>query len=265
MMINSLRLGITSYYLKRFGDAFPHLVNDYEITEAMVVPSMLVTLVEQASEDIDAKADLQGLKLVLCAGAPLAESLRMRFLSIFYDTPKLIQAYGTSECGWLSTFGYEDPDVDDAKSVGRLTDAIQIRVSDEHVTTSPDGKKAAELWVKGPQVMSGYRNDPDLTASTLTDDGWLKTGDVGYIDDTGKVFLVDRAKDIIKVDGHTVAPFEIESVLSESPEVKDVAALASQKSEDEHPIVFIEDSFSKFDKAQGRKMRDQIRGGDSEE
>ncbi|KXS93621.1 hypothetical protein AC578_5920, partial [Pseudocercospora eumusae] len=89
--------------------------------------------------------------------------------------------------------------VDDGKSVGKLTDAIQVRVSDEHVTTTSDGGRSVELWVKGPQVMSGYQNDPDLTASTLTDDGWLKTGDVGDIDDTGKVFLVGRAKDIIKV------------------------------------------------------------------
>ncbi|KXT11803.1 hypothetical protein AC579_6080 [Pseudocercospora musae] len=255
MMINSLRLGFTSYYLKRFGDAFPHLVNDYEITEVMVVPSMLVTIGEQASEDIDAKADLQRLKLILCAGAPLAESLRVRFLSMFHDTPKLIQAYGTSECGWISTFSYEDPDGDDATSVGRLTDAIQVRVSDEHVTNTSDGGRAAELWIKGPQVMSGYRSDPDLTSSTLTDDGWLKTGDIAQVDDSGKIFLVGRAKDIIKVDGHTIAPIEIESVLSGSTGVKDTVVLASQKGEDEHPVVFVVPRTSEGDNVTSATIR----------
>jgi long-chain acyl-CoA synthetase len=79
---------------------------------------------------------------------------------------------------------------------------------------------AGEIWVRGPNVFAGYWDAPEATASVLTEDGWLRTGDVAVVDDDGFLFLVDRAKDLIIVSGFNVFPAEVEAVLAEHPAVE---------------------------------------------
>ena len=74
-----------------------------------------------------------------------------------------------------------------------------------------------EIWLRGPQLFSGYRDDPDATAATLDADGWLHTGDLGHVDEDGYVTLTGRRKELIKVSGYQVAPAELEAVLLEPP------------------------------------------------
>ena len=78
---------------------------------------------------------------------------------------------------------------------------------------------AGELWVKGANVFTGYWKDPEATARALTADGWLRTGDIGVVDDDGALYLVDRAKDLIIVSGFNVYPAEVEDVLLQHPSV----------------------------------------------
>jgi acyl-CoA synthetase (AMP-forming)/AMP-acid ligase II len=82
-----------------------------------------------------------------------------------------------------------------------------------------------EVWARGPQVMRGYWRQPDATAECITQDGWLRTGDLGKLDDDGYLQIVDRLKDMIRYKGHQVAPFELESVLLEHPAVADVCVI----------------------------------------
>jgi acyl-CoA synthetase (AMP-forming)/AMP-acid ligase II len=82
-----------------------------------------------------------------------------------------------------------------------------------------------EVWVRGPQVMKGYLNNPDATAATITDDGWLKTGDIGYYDEDGYFFIVDRLKELIKYKSYQVAPAELESVLLSHSAIADAAVI----------------------------------------
>jgi acyl-CoA synthetase (AMP-forming)/AMP-acid ligase II len=97
-----------------------------------------------------------------------------------------------------------------------------------------------ELWVRGPQVMAGYHNRPEATASTLTEDGWLKTGDLAEVDSDGWVFIRDRLKELIKVKGFQVAPAEVEAALLTSPMVKDAAVKGLPDDEaGEVPVAFI--------------------------
>jgi 4-coumarate--CoA ligase len=85
--------------------------------------------------------------------------------------------------------------------------------------------QAGELWVRGPQVMKGYLNNPEATARTVTADGWLRTGDIGIVDDDGYLEIVDRLKELIKVKGFQVAPAELEALLLKHPNITDAAVI----------------------------------------
>jgi acyl-CoA synthetase (AMP-forming)/AMP-acid ligase II len=85
-----------------------------------------------------------------------------------------------------------------------------------------------ELYVRGPQVMRGYLNDPDKTAVTLDGEGWLRTGDIVYADEHANFYVVDRTKELIKYKGYSVAPAELEAVLLSHPQVADAAVIPSR-------------------------------------
>ena len=97
-----------------------------------------------------------------------------------------------------------------------------------------------ELWVRGPQVMKGYLNNPEATAATIDADGWLHTGDIATIDDEGFVAIVDRLKELIKVKGFQVAPAELEALLLTHPAVADAAVVGVPDAEaGEVPRAFV--------------------------
>ncbi|MEX0282507.1 MAG: 4-coumarate--CoA ligase family protein, partial [Arenibacterium sp.] len=100
--------------------------------------------------------------------------------------------------------------------------------------------KEGELWVRGPQVMIGYLNNEKATKETLTEDGWLKTGDVALIDEDGFMFIVDRLKELIKYKGFQVAPAELEATLVAHPGVQDAAVIGQPDEEaGELPVAFV--------------------------
>ena len=136
---------------------------------------------------------------------------------------EVVQGYGMTEMSPVSHLtppGYYKPG-----SVGVTAPNTEIRVVDpasgEDLGIDEDG----ELWVRGPQVMKGYHNNPEATAITLDEDGWLRTGDIAHIDDDGHVYVVDRLKELIKYKGFQVAPAELESLLLTHPAVADAAVI----------------------------------------
>jgi acyl-CoA synthetase (AMP-forming)/AMP-acid ligase II len=101
----------------------------------------------------------------------------------------------------------------------------ECRIVDvESARDSPAGQPG-EVWIRGPQVMKGYLNNPEATARTLDRDGWLRTGDIGTVDDDGYLTIVDRLKELIKVKGYQVAPAELEALLLKHPGIADVAVI----------------------------------------
>ncbi|HEY2814632.1 MAG TPA: AMP-binding protein [Acidimicrobiales bacterium] len=114
-------------------------------------------------------------------------------------------------------------------SIGAPLPGVRVRLVDESGDDVLVGD-AGEVWVAGPNVFKGYWNDPEATSRALTDDGWLRTGDVAVVDDDGQLFLVDRMKDLIIVSGFNVFPAEVESVLGEHPAVESCAVVGV-----EHP------------------------------
>ncbi|CZT16520.1 uncharacterized protein RCC_02355 [Ramularia collo-cygni] len=236
MVINPLRQGQPTYYMQRFDDTFIQKLSLYSITDIITVPPILSRLVDQARGG-DAKPLLQSLRTIICAGAPLTVKLRDEFIQLFSNPPQLIQEWGMTECGCISRAG--DLDADMPTTVGRPVAGYLVKISQEERVEIPGGGFASELLVKGPQLMDCYLGDDSATASHVTSDGWYKTGDVGYLDARGRIFLVDRAKDIIKVNGWQVSAAELEKTVLQVPGVMDAAALSMGHSLDEHPYICV--------------------------
>ncbi len=134
----------------------------------------------------------------------------------------LSEGYGLTETSPVvaSASGTDAP----TGSIGPVLPGVEMRLVDadgDGVLVGDSG----EIWVRGPNVFKGYWEDPDATAAALTPDGWLRTGDIGVVDDEGYVFLVDRAKDLIIVSGFNVFPAEVEDVLVAHPAVAEAAVV----------------------------------------
>jgi 4-coumarate--CoA ligase len=135
----------------------------------------------------------------------------------------VVQGYGMTELSpvsHLTPVGRFKPG-----SVGVTAPNTEMRIVDpvtgEDVAVGMDG----EIWVRGPQVMKGYLNNDQATAATITDDGWLRTGDIGHVDEEDHVFVVDRLKELIKYKGFQVPPAELEALLLSHPAVADAAVV----------------------------------------
>ena len=110
------------------------------------------------------------------------------------------------------------------RSCGKPYPWVEVRIVDANGEDVPAGT-VGELWTRSPQNMAGYWNNPTATAATVTPDGWLKTGDAGYLDDDGYIYLYDRVKDMIVSGGENMYPAEVENVLMTHPDVGDVAVI----------------------------------------
>ena len=135
---------------------------------------------------------------------------------------ELTEGYGLTEtaAGVSAAAGTGAP----IGSIGTVLPGVELRLVDDDGGDALVGD-SGEIWVRGPNVFAGYWNDPEATATALTADGWLRTGDIGVVDDDGFVYLVDRAKDLIIVSGFNVYPAEVEEVLAEHPAVIEAAVI----------------------------------------
>src|SRR5439155_19071834 len=125
-------------------------------------------------------------------------------------------------------------------SGGTLLPNTECVVVDPASGQSVERGRQGEIWVRGPIIMQGYLGRADATALTIDPEGWLHTGDVGYVDDDGDVFIVDRVKELIKYKGLQVAPAELEAILLGHPAVADVAVIPSADEEaGEVPKAFV--------------------------
>ena len=187
----------------------------YEIETFSVVPTMLTYMLNYPER---AKFDLSALKRVGSGGAALANEVRLEFERVFDCDVK--EGYGMSECAPSAT-GYEDTDTYRVGSVGRAIPDVEISIRNTEDAEVSRGEWG-EICIKGPNVMAGYWNKPEATEETLRG-GWLHSGDVGYMDDDGYVYITDRMKDLIIKGGENISPREIEEAIFGHPAVAEVA------------------------------------------
>ncbi len=191
------------------------------VSQALVAPPLLTAL---ARHPAVASYDLSALRMLGSGGAPASAALERAAAERLGCV--VGQGYGMTEAAPLIAVApLSDPRRTRHGSAGLLVPGTEARVVDiatgEPVPRGTDG----EIWVRGPQLMLGYRDDPEATAATIDADGWLHTGDIGHVDADGHVFLVDRIKELIKVRGYQVAPAELEAVLMTHPAVADAAVV----------------------------------------
>jgi long-chain acyl-CoA synthetase len=170
------------------------------------------------------KYDLSSINLCLSGGAPLPVEVKEKFEKITGCI--LVEGYGLTESSPVAAVNPLD-DSRRAGSIGRLAPGTTARfVSIENrVSEMPAGEKG-ELLLHGPQIMKGYWKRPDATAESITADGYLHTGDVGYMDGDGFIYLVDRIKDLILCSGYNVYPRVIEEAIYQHPAVDETIVIA---------------------------------------
>jgi long-chain acyl-CoA synthetase len=184
------------------------------------VPTMLQAL---AQLDITGR-DLSRLRVAVSGGASLPEDVMARFEDQFGI--RVLEGYGLSETASTTSFNRAD----DRKplSVGKPIWGVQMRVGGEHDEPLPPGKdNIGEILIRGHNVMKGYLGKPEATAVAL-EGGWLHTGDLGYHDEDGFYFIVDRSKDLVIRGGYNVYPREIEEVLFAHPDIAEAAVIGKR-------------------------------------
>lgn len=202
------------------------------ITVMHGAPAMYAKLLEW-SERTGQPLRAPHLRVAQSGGAPLTLPLKQAFEQAFGLT--LQNGYGMTESApSICQTRMEAPRAD--CSVGPAIPGIEIRL--HGAEGNPDG--AGELWVRGPNVMKGYYRAPELTAATLTADGWLRTGDLARIEDDGAVTLVGRSKELIIRSGFNVYPVEVEQVLDAFPDVVQSAVVGRAVEGNEEVVAFIE-------------------------
>jgi len=192
------------------------LARTYEVPQLHVVPPILLALAKYPGE-----LGLPKLRTALAGAAPLGAELAAEFTR--RSGAQVFQVYGMTEVAGATHMGASTPPRNKPGSIGALIPAAQARlVSTETGGDVPLGERG-EIWVRGPFVMAGYFENPEATAETIDAEGWLHTGDIGYVDADGDFFVVDRVKELIKYKGLQVAPAELEAVLIQHDAVADVA------------------------------------------
>lgn len=217
----AVRLGATVVTMPRFDmEEFLTILQDYKVTRAYLVPPIILGLAKHPVVD---KYDLSNLEVIMSGAAPLSGDLASA------ATQRLdcvvMQGYGLTETSPVTHMVPDKPGADRPGSIGFLIPNTQARIVEPGTGNDLGPNETGEVWIAGPQVMKGYLENPEATRHTVDAEGWLHTGDIGYVDDDGYFFLVDRLKELIKYKGFQVPPAELEGVLLTHPAIADAAVI----------------------------------------
>jgi acyl-CoA synthetase (AMP-forming)/AMP-acid ligase II len=197
-------------------------LQDHRVTFAYLAPPVVVQLAKHPLVD---QYDLFRLRVMHSGGAPLSEAVARGCAARLGCRIK--QGYALTEGYPAIRVGASDPPNLEVSSVGRCVSNTECKVVDPETGAELGPGQPGELWLRGPQVMRGYLNQPVASAEAIVGDGWLRTGDIGFADEKGFFTIVDRLKELIKYKGYQVAPAELEAVLLAHPSVADAAVIPS--------------------------------------
>jgi long-chain acyl-CoA synthetase len=218
----ALTVGATVVLVERFDPpAALALLAEHGITVVSGVPTMWRAWADLPPPDSGGANPMASVRLGVSGAAALDPELR-RAIAARYGVV-LAEGYGLTEASPVVTSGVgrEAPD----GSIGLPLPGVLVRLIDRFGEDALVGDPG-EVWVKGPNVFTGYWDDAEATRAALTEDGWLRTGDLAVVDDDGFLWLVDRAKDLIIVSGFNVVPAEVEAVLMGHPDVSEAAVVS---------------------------------------
>jgi acyl-CoA synthetase (AMP-forming)/AMP-acid ligase II len=217
----ALHVGATVVTMPRFDlEQCLQILEQYRVTFANVVPPMVLAFAKSPLVD---KYDLSRLRTVFSGAAPLKEDLAEQARTRLGC--RVVQGYGLTETSPVTHGTRAGGDRISVESIGPPVPNTEAKVV--HVVSQAElgPNEEGEICVRGPQVMKGYLNRPDATAAMIDADGWLHTGDIGFADERGCFFIVDRLKELIKYKGMQIAPAELEAVLLGHPSIADAAVI----------------------------------------
>ncbi|KAK8956220.1 4-coumarate--CoA ligase-like 7 [Platanthera guangdongensis] len=246
-------------------------IEKYRVTHLCVVPPVMIALAKHKNLG---NYDLSSLTLINSGAAPLGKDVmnqvaknfpkawffspvacpvverkrpaywclqgqRQRGAGFPNNLPPLL-GYGLTESTGAITLGYPQEKDQKNGSAGFLLAGVEGRVVSLETQEPLPPSQVGELFFRGPNIMTGYFNNPEATKLTLDGEGWLHTGDVGYFDEKGQLFVIDRIKELIKYKGFQVAPAELEAVLLSHPDILDAAVIPFPDEEaGEVPIAYV--------------------------
>lgn len=218
-------------------------IQKHRPSHVLLVPVMLQMVLQSAAF---ATTDVTSLEVIAYGASPITEGV-LRDAFEKFPNASFVQAFGQTELSPVATIlpveyhTFEGPKAGKLRSAGRATRICETQIVNEAGESLPQGE-VGQIAVKGPITMLGYWNRPDLTAETIID-GWVMTGDAGYMDEDGFVFLMDRVKDMIVSGGENVYSAEVENALSQHPAVATSAVIgipSEQWGESVHAIVILQ-------------------------
>ncbi|KAK8942082.1 4-coumarate--CoA ligase-like 5 [Platanthera guangdongensis] len=233
--IGMLTMGSTVVILSQFdiGEMLRAIV-EYQVTHLPVVPPVLVAL--QGSEKV---LLLGKLHKVICGGAPLGREVVEGFREKYPDV-HIMQGYGLTESTAMGASADTEEDSRRYGSAGLLVPNTEARIVDPMDGKFLSMNSPGELWIRGPFVMKEYFKNEEATRLTLDLEGWLRTGDLCYIDEDGYLFVVDRLKELIKYKAYQVAPAELEALLLKHPQIVDAAVIPfPDKEVGQYPMAYV--------------------------
>jgi acyl-CoA synthetase (AMP-forming)/AMP-acid ligase II len=234
-------VGGTHVILPAFSaDAVAVAIERYQITDMFLAPTMIQMLVDSSAAQ---EHDLSSLRHLLYGASPISQALLERTMRLL-PRATLLQAYGMTELSPTTTVltaeDHQNPAL--LRSAGRAVPIAEVKIVDEDDNEVPRGT-IGEVAARGPHVMLGYWNRPEETAAALRG-GWMHTGDGGYLDEDGYLFIVDRIKDMIVTGGENVYSAEVENALAQHPSVATCAVIGvpdADWGERVHAVVVLQD------------------------
>lgn len=205
--------------------AILNAISAHRVTNALLVPALLQILLKTPGVQ---ETDFSSLHSTFYGASPISDKVLVESMKTLRCD--FIQLYGMTETtGAITVLDSEDHDPEGRphllRSCGKPYPGIEIRVVEPATGEPLPPGSVGEIWTRSEQNMAGYWKRPDETSAAITSDGWLKTGDAGYFDDAGYLYLTDRVKDMIVSGGENIYPAEVENVLMQLDGVADVAVI----------------------------------------
>jgi acyl-CoA synthetase (AMP-forming)/AMP-acid ligase II len=232
----ALRTGATVVTLRQFDlEKFLRALEKYKVNVVPVVPPIVLAL---SASPLVERFDLSRLEALHCGAAPLSAEVANACSDRL--GVRISYGYGMTELSSLSHLSYRNAENHKPDSTGYCLPNTVCKIIDLETGSELKPGEKGEVCVRGPQVMKGYLGQPEATAEIIDSEGWVRTGDIGYADEDGALFIVDRLKELIKYKGRQVAPAELEAVLLSHPAIADAAVIPSpDERAGEVPIAFV--------------------------
>ena len=221
ILLLSLAKGNRMVSVPRFDmEMFLQVMEKYDVTIAPLVPPIVLGLAKHPIVD---KFNLSKLRTITSGAAPLGAELEIACMKRLNCL--VLQGYGMTEVSAASQINPGDASKIRHGSVGWTVSNMESKIVQVETGQDAPPGVSGEVCVRGPNRMVGYWNNPEATAATIDAEGWLHTGDVGYFDEEGYLYVVDRVKELIKYNAYQVAPAELEAVLVTHPMIADCAVI----------------------------------------